>query len=129
MSIINFQPEFRPALPCVFGAKDYRDFRETLIEMDRILTFTGLENRIITAQIDSYKKPMLPRPLPRHNILLAITGLSFRELSQRMADSPLFQWFTHTGFVDAVRPVSKSTLERFEKLFDAERVTEPCLSG
>ncbi len=134
MSIINFQPEFRPALPCVFGAKDYRNFRATLIEMDRILTFTGLENRIITAQIDSYKKPMLPRPLPRHcktlhlalrhNILLAITGLSFRELSQRMADSPLFQWFTHTGFVDAVRPVSKSTLERFEKLFDAERVTE-----
>lgn len=134
MGIIHFQPEFRPALPCVFGAKDYRTFRATLIEMDRILTFTGLESRIITAQIDSYEKPILPRQLPRHcktlrlalrhNILLAITGLSFRELSQRMADSHLFQWFTYTGFVDAVRPVSKSTIERFEKLFDIERVTD-----
>jgi hypothetical protein len=60
----------------------------------------------------------------RHNILLAITGLSFRELSQRLADSHLFQWFTCTGFVDAVRPVSKSTLERFEKMFDAEEIAE-----
>ena len=78
-------------LPTVFGAKDYSTFRAALIEMDRILTFTGLP---------------------------------FRELSQRMADSHLYQWFTHTGFVDAVRPVSKSTLERFEKLFDAERVAD-----
>ena len=61
MGIIHFQPEFRPALPCVFGAKDYRTFRATLIEMDRILTSTGLEDRIIMAQIDSYEKPMLPR--------------------------------------------------------------------
>ncbi len=60
----------------------------------------------------------------RHNILLSIAGLSFRQLSQRLADSHLFQWFTHTGFIDGVRPVSKSTLERFEKLFDVELVSE-----
>ena len=41
-----------------------------------------------------------------------------------MADSLLFQWFTHTAFVDGVRPVSKSTLERFENLFpDGEVAT------
>lgn len=34
-----------------------------------------------------------------------------------MADSNLFQWFTHTSFVDGARPVSKSSLERFEKIF------------
>ena len=134
MSIITFHPEFRPALPCVFGSKDYREFRATLIEMDRILTVTGLEDHFIATRIASFKKPLSTRHYQRHcktlrlalrhNLLLAITGLSFRKLSQRMADSHLFQWFTHTGFVDAVRPVSKSTLERFEKIFDADQVAE-----
>ena len=134
MSIITFQPEFRPALPCVFGSKDYRDFRATLIEMDRILTVTGLEDHFIATRIASYKKPLSSkhhqrhcktlRLALRHNILLAITGLSFRKLSLRMADSQLFQWFTHTGLLDGVHPVSKSTLERFEKIFDADQVTE-----
>jgi len=134
MSIIYFQPEFRPALPCVFGAKDYQEFRAELIEADRILTESGLEERLIAAQIASYEKPFPPRQLKRHiktlrlalrhNILLAITGLSFRQLSLRLADSPLFQWFTHTELIDGVRPVSKSTLERFEKLIDVERVSE-----
>ena len=38
MNIIAYQPEFRPALPTVYGPKDYREFRETLIEMDSMLT-------------------------------------------------------------------------------------------
>jgi len=42
---------------------------------------------------------------------LALTGDSFRVLSRRVADSVLFQWFTHTSQIDAVRPVSKSTIE------------------
>jgi hypothetical protein len=134
MAIITFEPEFRPALPCVFGAKDYQEFRADLIEADRILSETGLEERLIAAQIASYETPFPPRQIKRHiktlrlafrhNILLAITGLSFRQLSLRLADSPLFQWFTHTGLIDGVRPVSKSTLERFEKLIDVERVSE-----
>lgn len=132
MNIITFQPEFRPALPCVFGAKDYREFRAALIGMDRILSQSGVELRLVERRIASYEKPLAPRHLKRHvqtlrlalrySILLAITGLSYRELSSRVADSHLFQWFTHTGFIDAVRPVSKSTIERFENLFRAEDV-------
>lgn len=134
MSSINFQPEFRPALPCVFGAKDYRDFRATLVEMDRILTVSGIEDRFIERRLASYGEAVAPRQLQRHcktlrlafrhSILLAVTGLSFRALSQRLADSPLFQWFTRTGFLDAVRPVSKSTLERFEKMFSSDEIEE-----
>lgn len=40
----------------------------------------------------------------------------------RVADSPLLQWFTFTGFVDVAKPVSKSTIERFEKRFEAEEI-------
>lgn len=131
MDIITFQPELRPALPCVFAAKDYREFRATLVEMDRILTVSGIENRFIVRQIKQLEKRdgkrlsarraqchgRTFRLALRYGILLAITGDSFRKLSRQVADSLLFQWFTHTSFVDGVRPVSKSTLERFEKIF------------
>jgi hypothetical protein len=106
--------------------------------MDRILVVSGIENRFITRQIKKLEqhdgKRMSARCAQRHGrtfrlalrygILLAITGDSFRKLSRQVADSLLFQWFTHTSFVDGVRPVSKSTLERFEKMFpDGELAT------
>jgi hypothetical protein len=138
VDIITFQPELRPALPCVFASKDYREFRATLVEMDRILSVSGIENRFIARQIKELEKRDGKRLSARHaqrhgrtfrlalryGILLAITGVSFRKLSRQVADSLLFQWFSHTSFVDGVRPVSKSTLERFEKIFpDGELAT------
>lgn len=134
MSMIYFQPEFRPALPEVFGSKDYCEFRATLIEADRILEQSGIEARLIREKVAAYKKPLEPQHLQRrismlrlalrYSILLAITRLSYRELACRVADSFLFQWFTRTGFIDAVRPVSKSSIERFEKLFSADEIAE-----
>ena len=131
---IPFQPELRPALPVVFGAKDYREFRDTLTEMDRILTATGIEQHFITDRIEAMGVDLTSSRMQwhyrtfrlalRYSILLGITGNSLRELSRRVADSQIFQWFTHTTFVDGVRPVSKSTLERFEKMFTDEEVAE-----
>ncbi len=135
MKTIAFQTEFRPALPVVFGAKDYREFRVTLEEMDRLLSTTGIEDRMIARHLKSFaashpekqcRQPsykMLRQAL-RYSILLALTGLSYRALSQRVADSILFQWFTHASEIDGVRPVSKSTIERFEKLFSPEDITQ-----
>ena len=56
----------------------------------------------------------------RYCILLGITGLSYRSLSLRVADSHLFQWFTYTDSMGPIRPLSKSAIERFEKLFSQE---------
>lgn len=132
--IIAFQPELRPALPTVYGCKDYREFRSTLEEMERILTVTGLESGLICKKIAMLGRDLSDRRKQRHwrtyrlafrySILVALTGESFRDLSRRVADSVLFQWFTHTTQVDAVRPVSKSTIERFEKMFTSEEITE-----
>jgi hypothetical protein len=139
MDIINFQPELRPALPCVFASKDYREFRATLEEMDRILSISGIEFRFIARQIKALETREDGKVIPfslkrrqrhgrtfrlalRYGILLAITGDSFRKLSRQVADSLLFQWFTHTSFVDGVRPISKSTLERFEKIFPEDEL-------
>ena len=135
MKTIAFQTEFRPALPVVFGAKDYREFRDTLVEMDRILTVTGIEDRMIVQHLKSFaeahpeKQFRQPSYKKRHQalryaILLALTGLSYRALSQRVADSTLFQWFTHASKIDGIRPVSKSAIERFEKIFSAEEISQ-----
>ena len=134
MNTINFQPELRPALPTVFGAKEYREFRATLEEMDRILTVTGIENRFIMRRINAMDGPLSPKKMQwhyrtlrlglRYSLLLGITGDSYRKLSCHVADSQLFQWFTHTSAVDGIRPVSKSTIERFEKMFPDKEVGE-----
>ncbi len=134
MITIAFQPELRPALPPVFASKDYREFRAILTEMDRILVVSQIEHGFILRQIQNLEnrlatqgRRLSARQVQRHfrtfrlalryGILIGITDRSFRELSRQVADSLLFQWFTHTAFVDGVRPVSKSTLERFEKMF------------
>ena len=133
MKTIAFQTEFRPELPVVFGAKDYREFRKTIEAVDHFLTATGIEHRMLVAHLTSaddafpenhrtcaYKRL---RQALRYAILLALTGLSHRALSHRVADSALFQWFTHTSEVDGVRPSSKSSIERFEKIFSSEEIT------
>lgn len=131
MRIITFQPELRPELINVLASKDYREFRAILVEMDRILSVSGLENHFVARQIQrleqSADQPFTPQRMQRHGrtfrlalrygILLSITMESFRTLSRHVADSILFQWFTHTSSVDGVRPLSKSTIERFEKIF------------
>lgn len=134
MNIIAYQHELRPVLPTVFGAKEYREFRKTLEEMDHILTATGIEHRVLTQKIIE-KNPGLSikrqrnlyrrfRQALRYCILLGITGLSYRKLSLRVTDSHLFQWFTHTDSIKLIHPLSKSAIERFEKLFSSEQISE-----
>jgi len=134
MANIPFQPEFRPALLAVYGAKDYRDFRDTLIELDRILVESGTEDKFVCQHLAACTEVMsdrkhafrakFVRKALRHVILLASSGLSVREFAARLADSRLFQWFTCTEQVDGVRPVSKSTVERFEKMFAEGEVAQ-----
>ena len=133
-AMIALQPELRPSFSTVYGPKDYRDFRDLLMEMDRILLTTGVEANFVARHISS--NPLLSkRRTPqaaaiavtkalRHSILLGVTCLSHRELAIRVADSELLQWFTGTTRIDGARPVSKSTIERFEKMFPDGEVTE-----
>lgn len=48
MEIVALQQEFRLALPNIYGAIDYRDFREQLIKIDEILTQTDLEHELVS---------------------------------------------------------------------------------
>lgn len=133
METIAFQTEFRPALPVVFGAKDYREFRERIETIDHFLTSTGIEHRMISRHLNSLsdaspanhrsKSYKTSRRAFRYAILLALSGLSYRALSYRVADSSLFQWFTYTTEIDGVRPSSKSAIERYEKMFSTKEIS------
>ncbi len=131
MTNIAFQPELSPAIPTVYGSKDYNEFRWTLEEMDRILTESGIEHSFIIRQIflrekrkPTQKRYGMYRAALRYGILLAITQFSYRRLAFAVADSNLFQWFVRAAQIDGVRPCSKSTIERLEKLISSEEIRE-----
>jgi len=115
--MIDLQTDLRPALPTVFGAKDYREFRASLEEMDRILVLSGAEHNLIMRLIGKEKKQLSPKAMRRkyklyrsairYSMLLSLTGYAHRVLAVRVADSDLFQWFTGSAQVDGVRPASK----------------------
>ncbi|OQY21908.1 MAG: hypothetical protein B6I37_08010 [Desulfobacteraceae bacterium 4572_35.2] len=73
-----FQSELRPLLPVVFGAKDYREFRTTIDEMDRILTTTGIEHRMLVQHLTSSQY--------------------YRSDGYRQRQNKTFAWFCATPF-------------------------------
>jgi hypothetical protein len=146
MNNVPFQLEFRPELPNVYGTLDYREFRDTLIKIDEVLTKSGLEHKLVTEALSQYvtnneinankfynsKESTFHYKKLRHalrcNIARHLTGESYRQFSIRLADSELFQWFTSISAFGCRKAISKSTLERYEKCFDeailAEKIRE-----
>ena len=132
--MINIQTEFRPELPIVFASKDYHEFRTTLEEMDRILDASGIEKRFIMSLIAAGTKKLSERALQRrykmyrlalrYSILLALTGFPYRKLARTVPDSILFQWFTGSAKLDGISPLSKSSIERLEKLIPSKELSE-----
>ena len=142
MHNISFQYELRPEIPNVYGALDYREFRETLIKIDEILNKSDLEHKLILQALEQYvtDKQIDPvrfcksknatfhykkfRHALRCNIARHLTGESYRLFSIRIADSALFQWFTNINAFASCKAISKSSLERYEKYFDETVVAE-----
>jgi hypothetical protein len=142
MHNVPFQYELCPELPNVYGVKDYREFRETLVKIDEILNKSGLENQLIIQALEQYvddkqinsskfydtKDAMFHYKKCRHalrcNIARHLTGESYRSFSIRIADSTLFQWFIGISELGFCKAISKSSLERYEKYFDEAKLAE-----
>jgi hypothetical protein len=142
MNTLSLQLELRPALPNVYGTLDYREFRDTLTKIDKILTRSGFEHKLVKVALGQYvannninaAKFYNSREAAFHykklkhalrcNIARHLTGESYRQFSIRLADSELFQWFTSIGAFGCRKAISKSTLERHEKCFDVELLDE-----
>jgi len=127
-----YQKALRPELPSYFVPKDYREFRDRLLEMDRILS-SGIEHQFImgkmeSSEIDPSRKAAQrfyerTQRAVRYSLLLAMSDYDYRELAVRVSDSLVLQRFTRTDGVVA-RPYSKSSIERFEKAFEKEEIAQ-----
>jgi len=144
MHNVPFQYELRPEIPHeipnVYGSSDYRQFRDTLVKIDEILTKSGFEHQLVSQSLEKYVAENQLEPSPffnskkatfhyknfRHalrcNIARHLTGESYRLFAIRLADSALFQWFTNINMFSSRKATSKSSLERYEKYFDEELV-------
>lgn len=142
MNKIPLQLDLSPEVPNVYGTLDYREFRDTLVKIDSILVKSGFEDELISEALDQYlvKNELNPskfynskqaafhykklKHALRCNIAHHLTGESYRLFSIRLADSELFQWFTGISAFGNRKAISKSSLERYEKLFDEKMLAE-----
>jgi len=142
--MITIQTEFSPDIPNVYGAADYREFRQSLLHMDTILN-AGLADDLVQKWLEKWESDRngVVRPgrlalmwryahyVLRCNVARHLVGLPFREFSVRLADSELLQWFCSISVWGKRKACSKSSLERYDKWFDVEeveRVTRELLS-
>ena len=137
-SNIVYQPPLRPALPCIYGPVEFREYLERLVEIDRMLVEGGVESAFIQSALNEnaaqWAAAGVDKQLPRYmaqsalalrcNLARVLTGLSYRDFAIRCAESSLLQWFLRIGEVDIVRVPAKSTLERFSKWVSEETMTQ-----
>jgi len=131
--ILVWQPELRPCLPCVYGPVDFREFRDQLIAIDKLLDNGGLEERFVRLadaehghhrSADARQRFAQTSGLAlRCNLARKLTALGYREFAVRCAESGLLQWFLRINKVDNIKTPAKSTLERFDKWISAQALS------
>lgn len=148
MEMVAYQPELSPALPVVLGNVDYQSYKATLQRIDEILCKSGVEKTFIQYYLAeterryreqatqnglSYVPPGAKETakLEEHavlalrcNIIRSMESISCRRLSQRLADSPLLQWFCNINRMDVIRVPSKSAIDRYAKAVPESKVRE-----
>jgi hypothetical protein len=122
--MIPLQLPLRPALPNVYGPIDFRTQRNIYQRIDQILRQADFEMPLIRETLATLAKPATPKNINwllsgfRCAIARKLCDLSLREFTVRLADSTFLQWFTYCGDYGSVLPCSKSSLKRFEAMFD-----------
>jgi IS5 family transposase len=130
--ILAYQPSLRPALPCVYGPIEFRDYRALLVAIDALLLEGGIESAFVRLAAQEHAAALVGASSKagaafartsalalRCNIAREITGLAYREFALRVAESSLLQWFLRIGEIDRVKAPGKSTLERFNQWVSA----------
>ena len=147
-SILPEQMELSRELPVVIGNVDYEEFLRRLVETDRLLRTSGLENDFVRRGLirreeesrreaekrgDRYRKPgfqdivrgqKIYRQALRCNLARFWTEKEYRRFTRRLAESALLQWFCRIERLDCVKVPSKSTLERYDKLVPETEIRE-----
>lgn len=146
--LLPYQPYLRQELPIVHGNIDYQIFKNSLERIDELIELSGIDIKVMECFVEEAEKEELERKkIPKEYysglnekrqrqvqkkareaqrcmIIKELTGEGFRTLSARLADSALFQRFCGLIVINIVRVPSKSTLERYEKMFPEDLIRE-----
>ena len=130
---LSHQLDFRPPLPQIKAPKEFLEKRALYETIDDLLRRSGADDRFVTLAVAEAQSKipagseLNPRFVEhcfralRCNIVRFVEGnLPFRELSNLLADSHLFQWFCHIEKFGSIRVPSKSTLERYQNYVSKE---------
>jgi hypothetical protein len=130
--ILAYQPALRPALPCVFGPIEFREYSAVLVTIDGLLQEGGIEAAFVRLAAQEHAADLVAASAKacatfartsalalRCTIAREITGLAYRQFAIRVAESSLLQWFLRIGEIDRVKAPGKSTLERFNRWVSA----------
>jgi len=126
------------ALPIVQGNKDYRDYKELLENIDRLLARSGIESALQEQDLQKAKahtkKPLTKKERVRIqlctsqtlrcNIIRSLSRESFRNLAIHLAESHLLQNFCHLIEFDRVWIPGKSTLQAYSEAFDEKQIRD-----
>jgi IS5 family transposase len=146
--ILPFQNELYQVLPVVIGNVEYNNFKALLFRVAEIIDLSGIEKQAIQYIIDEAIQDGLrsvkeegktTTPLSeqmqmslqekvrlaiRVTIARKLTRQAYRPFSVRLAESQLLQHFCLIDHIDKINVPSKSTLERYEKMFPEKIIRE-----
>lgn len=130
MKTIPFQQDLRPEVRTVFGNVDYLKFEKELRRIDALINSSGIERVFVERSVAKYKAEALADGIAvrkghlanheKHSIralrclvLQSLLGESYREMSRRLAECPLFRWFCQLETLGPIRVPAKSTLQSY----------------
>ena len=148
MRMVPRQLEFDNDIPHIAGNADYATEKDLLLEMDAILSQSGIEGIVITSFLEiavfdkaarrfEADKPVVFRLTQKEKtvvqeqavmalriaLLRKHTGLSLRRFAQVLSHSFLYQWFCQINRFATIKIPGKSTIDDYEKMIS------PSLSG
>lgn len=136
-TIIPFELPLPQVLPTIEGNLDYREFRDQVVCIDKLLLTSGLETQLIAQDTKRWlgenpgvsakaqqNHQLQSRRALRCNIARILLKEGFRGFATRLADSPLLQFFVGIAEVDRVVVPSKSTLQRYHAWWKESEVRE-----
>lgn len=140
------QMDLSRELPVVIGNVDYQEFTWRLIETDRLLRVTGIENDFVEKALSRWEADgqaraekeerkyreaggkklarlqKMFRLALRCTIARLLTEKEYRPFSMRLPDSTLLQWFCGIERFEVIRVPGKSSIERYDKMVPEEDV-------
>jgi hypothetical protein len=125
--IIPFQAPLPQVLPTIEGNVDYRQLRDQLLRLDRLLLQSALESQFLQMDLArwlSRRKKVSAKAQQHHqlhsqralrcNIARILLKEDYRGFAARLADSPLLQHFCRLSQIEVITVPSKSTLQRYD---------------